>query len=103
MNEETILCQENLNLAKGSNMEVLRVKAADRPLQIIFKGEAIEVIEKLQKKSGAISKTQVIKDALALYEILDGIAKEGKLVVAAKDSSEKKLITLPQRIMISPV
>ena len=68
-----------------------------KPLQILFRGEAIKTVEKLQQKTGAASKAEVIRDAIVLYDIVEGLAKDGKLIVRTEDSNKESLITIPRK------
>jgi len=68
-----------------------------KPLQILFRGEAVKVVEKLQKKSGSASKAEVIRDAIALYEILDNLSEKGRILVRAEKSEKEQLITIPKK------
>ena len=68
-----------------------------KPLQILFTGEAIGVIEKLMKNSGSSSKAEVVRDAISLYEILDGISKGKNIIVRLEGSNEERIITLPKK------
>ena len=68
-----------------------------KPLQILFRGEAVKTVEKLQKKSGSKSKAEVIRDAIVLYDLIDNLAKDGKVVVRAEGSNSEQLITIPRK------
>ena len=68
-----------------------------KPLQILFRGESIKTVEELQIKSGAKSKAEVIRDAIALYEILSEISKKGEIIIRARDSEKEQLITMPHK------
>ena len=65
-------------------------------LHVLFKGEVMEVIDKLQKKSGSESKADVLRDGLRLYEILDSLTDNGSVTVVNK-KGEKTLINLPRK------
>jgi len=65
-------------------------------LHVLFKGEVMNTIKKLQQKSGAESKADVIRDGLKLYEILDSLTKDGSVTVLNK-KGEKFLLSLPRK------
>lgn len=69
-----------------------------KPLQILFRGDAMETIERLQEKTGASSKADVIRDAVYLYSILDSIANgSDRLIVRSENAKVQKLITIPRK------
>ena len=69
-----------------------------KPLQILFRGDAMETIERLQEKTGANSKADVIRDAVYLYSVLDSIANgSDRLIVKSENSKIQKLITIPRK------
>lgn len=72
-----------------------------RPLQILFRGEAVKTVAELQKKSGANSKAEVIRDAIMLYKFIDEIATNGEVIVKAKESDKGQLITIPKKKLTS--
>ena len=66
-------------------------------LNILFRGEVMNTIEKLQKHSGSKSKSEVIRDALRLYEILDEISQDKPLIVRHEGAKQGKKIILPKK------
>ena len=68
-----------------------------KPLQILFRGEAVKTVEKLQKKTDASSKAEVLRDAIVLYDILSDFAKNGEIIVRTEDSNKEHLITIPRK------
>ena len=69
-----------------------------KPLQILFRGDAMETIERLQEKTGASSKADVIRDAVYLYSVLDSVANgSDRLIVRSENSKIQKLITIPRK------
>ncbi|MEK6984190.1 MAG: hypothetical protein AABX33_06470 [Nanoarchaeota archaeon] len=69
-----------------------------KPLQILFRGDAMETIERLQEKTGTSSKADVIRDAVYLYSVLDSIANgSDRLIVRSENSKIQKLITIPRK------
>ena len=68
-----------------------------KPLQILFKGEVMDVIEKLKKHSDAASRAEVVRDAIRLYEILDQLSNGRNLVVKSEGSKEERIVSIPRK------
>ncbi len=68
-----------------------------KPLQILFNGEIMGIIEKLKANSGANSRAEVVRDAIKIYELLDNISKGENLVVHPEGVKEERILVIPRK------
>jgi len=69
-----------------------------KPLQILFDGNIMEVIECLMNKSGVKSRADVVRDAIELYEKLEEFSGGKPIVIKLEDSQKEKLLILPRKM-----
>jgi len=69
-----------------------------RSLNVLFKDKTIGIIDRIYKKSGVKDRGDVIRDALALYDKIDKIAKSGKLIIRDYDTKHPDhILTIPRK------
>ncbi|KKN56661.1 hypothetical protein LCGC14_0569780 [marine sediment metagenome] len=67
-----------------------------KELSVLFKGDILKVISRIQKHSGVKKRADVVRDALKLYDELDSIStQEGKIRVYAGRTG--KILMLPRK------
>ena len=63
--------------------------------RILFKGDVLKIIDRLQKSSGVQNRAEVVIDALKLYDEIEKIAaKDGKIRIDV--AGTKILLTIPR-------
>ena len=68
-------------------------------LNILFKGEALEIINRIRNKSGVKTRADVVRDALKLYDEIDKIAKSGKVIMRDyKSKHPEKILEIPRMV-----
>lgn len=74
------------------------MKEGIKPLQILFNGEIMKVIEKLKEDSGVKSRADVIRDAIELYDKLEAFSNGKPIIIKLEDSSKEKMLILPRKM-----
>lgn len=72
-------------------------KEKAKPLQVLFKGEVMKVIENLKKETGSSSRAEVVRDAINLYKILNDISK-GKNLVVSPVGGKSRILCMPVKV-----
>ncbi len=68
-----------------------------KPLQIMFKGEVLEVIDAIYAVVDVKDRAQVVRDAIYVYKKMLAVSRGEPVVMKQEDSTKGKLFKIPYR------
>lgn len=71
-----------------------------KPLQILFDGDIMNVIERLRDETGVKSRADVVRDAIELYNKLEEMSKGQSLILKVEGSNKEKMLVLPRKMSL---
>ena len=64
----------------------------EKPVQVIFKGEALNRLEDLRQSYGATTKSQVIRDGIRVLAALEKLKDKDGTITVEKEGKRYKVI-----------